>query len=60
MASTTRVEKLKYKEIMTPAWRELVVTNQENATPDAKVTSQLLLLYHVVYTEYQYNDWDYS
>ena len=29
MASTTRVEKLQYKEIMTPAWREMTITAKE-------------------------------
>lgn len=34
MASTTRVERLQYKEIMTPAWRELVIEPKEHNTTD--------------------------
>lgn len=32
MASTTRVEKLQYKEILTPEWREAKVVPKENDT----------------------------
>ena len=30
MASTTRVEKLQYKEILTPAWREMTLLPKEH------------------------------
>ena len=32
MASTTRVEKLQYKEILTPAWREMTLTPKEHVS----------------------------
>ncbi|CAB4043761.1 Hypothetical predicted protein, partial [Paramuricea clavata] len=32
MASTTRVEKLQYKEILTPEWREMTVTPKEHSS----------------------------
>jgi KAT8 regulatory NSL complex subunit 1 len=46
IASTTRVEKLQYKEILTPKWREIdftkespeVISTKEDITPEKKIT----------------------
>ena len=49
MASTTRVEKLQYKEILTPAWREVTVTPNEQIPEEVKVKILLYNSYIIVH-----------
>ncbi|XP_023691312.1 KAT8 regulatory NSL complex subunit 1-like [Paramormyrops kingsleyae] len=65
VAATTRVEKLQYKEILTPSWRKVDISAQPIAEEDDSVeiedlTDAAFSLLHLQYEEAEHSRWTWT